>query len=1072
MTSVTSTTTGRVTYAVGDFVYFDDPSALDAPYQIRKIDELVKTDKGSVDARCVIYLRRRDIPQHLLKIADQAQRRFDNYYEVDKKKPENFSSKGFIVANGQPEVKEEDPDDDGPPKIDQEEMPAPIDQGRTSSGEDDEKAPEDIVKEDDTQNLKEKAETEAVKMIDWGDGGLPLGIEKLTKEQRLRLRQHEIFMTRQSEILPASLIRGKCRVVLLGDCEDAEAYLPNEDTFYHSLVFDPNQQTLLADKGAIRVGGKYQAEVDEWMEPEEREAKEKAEQEAKELEEKIKKEEEEERKRQEKADEDADNGKDGLTIDEDEEMPEAPKEEEEEVKKKVEEEATKKDSREVAVWHPHHGLRDRDIDQYLIIARSVGLFARAIDGASTPKLPTLQLAAAFASRDVTILHAHAILHQADYDVGQAVKYLVPIASREAYPCQVDDVSGLNTKTLGGPILCRDQLEEWSTPEMNLFEDGLDKCGKDFNEIRADYLPWKSIRDIVEYYYLMKASNRYTDRKKAKPQATSSDEKFTNIYIPPFNKAIPASVLPFNVSQNLVRSEIPCENCGTLDGINWYQWGGVEKKVLCSSCWTKWKKFGGLDQKHELERFDKTRPPVLDQPSAPGSNGSDRPPVLQQQQQKPSTPTNYGNNQGATPQMRAANQLLNVRGGPTISNTARQNLIQVARDALARGQITQEQFHQLSKNFALHAVQPAAQQQQNQVAVSSGPQKRKVTPATKAVVVFYTNICRRALRRLLPKSAFNLRKLSRQPTVSIDEEKILKAISVIMIDKKTLLQSAYVAAGEKRNLVVESDFHKGTTHLQHTLSAAVTGKRTASSGAVAGEPAAKMAKLSLSSSFSTQQPQPHHQQQLQHQTAYTVTHGPVPFVRPPRPGQPGPSSNRLVAPSLEDVGNTLLAVNQAMKMGRVGPISTATANQSPLLRHFLTQGIVPSSQQPQQNQQLYMNLPRVPQKPVVVLPRIIIPTYKQRIRKLLRTKTDSRWFEIQEEDVKLRVGPRLKTKRRELMSRRQVHHVARKPCKYHEFLEPYNTILYPHFLKALTPPPPLNPAHLTNDLPNLRPPSYL
>ena len=34
-----------------------------------------------------------------------------------------------------------------------------------------------------------------------------------------------------------------------------------QDAFFYSLVYDPQQKTLLADKGEIRVGSKYQAEV-------------------------------------------------------------------------------------------------------------------------------------------------------------------------------------------------------------------------------------------------------------------------------------------------------------------------------------------------------------------------------------------------------------------------------------------------------------------------------------------------------------------------------------------------------------------------------------------------------------------------------------------------------------------------------------------------------------------------------------------------------------------------------------------------------------------------------------------
>uniref|UniRef100_A0A8R1DQR5 Uncharacterized protein n=1 Tax=Caenorhabditis japonica TaxID=281687 RepID=A0A8R1DQR5_CAEJA len=981
--------TNANTYRVGDFVYFDDSTATDAPWQIRKIDELLKSDKG-VEARCVVYMRRRDIPQHLLKIADQAKRRFDNYYEVDKKKPEGFTTKGFIVANGSTEsgdVKDEEMEvdgDDEPPKIDAEEAaPAAVNQGRTSSS--------DSAKENVTENKdssKEAAEQEAIKLIDWGDGGLPLGVDNLAPEQRLRLRQHEIFMTRQSEILPASLIRGKCRVVLLGDCEDAEIYLPHEDTFFHSLVYDPTAQTLLADKGAIRVGEKYQAEVDAWMEPAELEKKEREERLAR----KIRREEEEEAaaaaaaseelEKDEKEKEDIENGN----------------EEKEDVKPKIEAAEPKKSdenediaTRDIPIWDPNHGLLDKDIDQYLIIARSVGLFARAIDCASAPKLPTLQLAAAFASRDITVLHAHGILHQASYDVGQAVKFLVPVASREAYPCQIDEAIGVQTKTLGGPILCRDQLEEWSTPEMNLFEDALDKVGKDFSEIRADYLPWKSVRDIVEYYYLMKASNRYSDRKKNKSgSGGSEDTKLTQVYIPTFNKSIPATIGAYNTSQNLVRSEVGCENCGTMDAINWYQWGGVEKKVLCSGCWVKWKKFAGLNEKHELERFDKTRPPVLDQqtPTASGStsNGNDRPPVLQVQQRNPATPNNSGANQTRGAQPLTPNQ----------QSISKQNLIMVAKEALRRGQISQEQYNQLSRNFPHIAVAEAAaaaaamaqqaqvqQQQTAQTPAVATVQKKKATPATKPPIVFYTTICRRAVRRLLPKTAFNLRKLSRKPFSTIDYEAILK--SVIVMDKATLLRSAQIAAGDKIGSIVEADFHKGITHLQHVLSQATTGKRSASNTTHSGEPTAKMAKQ-------------------------------IPtFISSP---------TLVTPPSLEDVGNCLLAVNQAMKCGQ----SYVHLSQPPPCELFRAP-LPPPSVQPQNQTQN----------------QIPIKTNAEKIRELWKTPTDSRWFVVNDEICKYRAGPKLKIKRRKLISRSQARTIARHPTRIHAFLQPLWPIIHPYFL---------------------------
>jgi len=39
----------------------------------------------------------------------------------------------------------------------------------------------------------------------------------------------------------------------------------------------------------------------------------------------------------------------------------------------------------------------------------------------------------------------------------------------------------------GPVLCRDEIEDWSASEANLFEEALEKYGKDFNDIRQDFV---------------------------------------------------------------------------------------------------------------------------------------------------------------------------------------------------------------------------------------------------------------------------------------------------------------------------------------------------------------------------------------------------------------------------------------------------------------------------------------------------------------------------------------------------------------------------------------------------------
>jgi metastasis-associated protein MTA len=66
------------------------------------------------------------------------------------------------------------------------------------------------------------------------------------------------------------------------------------------------------------------------------------------------------------------------------------------------------------------------------------------------------------------------LHEHNYNIGKAALGLI---------------------TNVGPVICKDEMEDWSASEANLFEDALDKYGKDFNEIRKDFVSPHS----VEYF---------------------------------------------------------------------------------------------------------------------------------------------------------------------------------------------------------------------------------------------------------------------------------------------------------------------------------------------------------------------------------------------------------------------------------------------------------------------------------------------------------------------------------------------------------------------------------------------
>ena len=179
-------------------------------------------------------------------------------------------------------------------------------------------------------------------------------VEQLTEKQRQQLKQRELFLSRQIETLPATHIRGKCSVTLLNETESLASYLKKEDTFFYSLVYDPVQKTLLADRGEIRVGSRFQADsIPKSIDP-----------------------------------------------------------------NIIETDDRDSSILEVLEFTPNHGLSDDQIDQFLTVAKSVGTFARALDHSSSVKQPSLHMSAAAASRDVTISHAMKILHRNKYDIGK------------------------------------------------------------------------------------------------------------------------------------------------------------------------------------------------------------------------------------------------------------------------------------------------------------------------------------------------------------------------------------------------------------------------------------------------------------------------------------------------------------------------------------------------------------------------------------------------------------------------------------------------------------------------------
>ncbi|XP_016357123.1 metastasis-associated protein MTA3-like [Sinocyclocheilus anshuiensis] len=353
---------------------------------------------------------------------------------------------------------------------------------------------------------------------------------ELTDKQKHQLRHRELFLSRQYESLPATHIRGKCSVALLNETEAVLSYLDKEDTFFYSLVYDPTQKTLLADKGEIRVGPRFQADVPEML--------------------------------QEGEPDDRDQSK-----------------------------------LEMKMWDPDCPLTNKQIDQFLVVARAVGTFARALDCSSSVRQPSLHMSAAAASRDITLFHAMDTLHRHGYDLSSALSVLVP---------------------QGGPVLCRDEMEEWSSSEANLFEEALEKYGKDFNDIRQDFLPWKSLTSIIEYYYISLNIIIFLQKRL---KAAEAESKLKQVYIPTYNKPNPNQISVSNGKMATVNGAAgtgsfhtagggrACESCFAAQSAQWYSWGPPNMQCrLCVSCWMYWKKYGGLKMPSRAEGAEEKTPP--------------------------------------------------------------------------------------------------------------------------------------------------------------------------------------------------------------------------------------------------------------------------------------------------------------------------------------------------------------------------------------------------------------------------------------------------------------------------------
>uniref|UniRef100_A0AAY5E9U5 Metastasis associated 1 family, member 2 n=1 Tax=Electrophorus electricus TaxID=8005 RepID=A0AAY5E9U5_ELEEL len=227
---------------------------------------------------------------------------------------------------------------------------------------------------------------------------------------------------------------------------------------------------------------------------------------------------------------------------------------------------------ETKAWDPDNQLKDSQIDQFLVVARHMKAFLTVRNRNQVscchcnPKRLHLKMADGM-HLPCSQFHAMDTLQKNGYDLARAMSTLVP---------------------QGGPVLCRDEMEEWSASEAMLFEEALEKYGKDFNDIRQDFLPWKSLASVVQFYYMWKTTDRYIQQKRLK--AAEADSKLKQVYIPTYTKPNPNQIM------------VP----GNKPGMNGA--AGFQKGLCCESCHSEYRCTSSPQPLHsELSRVS---PPPL------------------------------------------------------------------------------------------------------------------------------------------------------------------------------------------------------------------------------------------------------------------------------------------------------------------------------------------------------------------------------------------------------------------------------------------------------------------------------
>ncbi|RWS30944.1 uncharacterized protein B4U80_03497 [Leptotrombidium deliense] len=241
---------------------------------------------------------------------------------------------------------------------------------------------------------------------------------------------------------------------------------------------------------------------------------------------------------------------------------------------------------ETLKWKPENDLTEQQLDQYLSLAKAVALFARAINNSASnsqtdgesenndndnvnsdsgEQQTADEQSSASQQENKSKENSDSLVSQASDHLHCALKGLVKsdfVTSHHPFRhdvgCKVPINSSDKSATVEDNCESRHLKVFWNPNETDLFAKALNACGKNFSAIKKDFLPWKSVQSIIEYYYLR------LNRSKSETNHCTMDDKVST----DCSSVVTANVASTSTEESLHSPTFVSRDCkGHVNGVS-------------------------------------------------------------------------------------------------------------------------------------------------------------------------------------------------------------------------------------------------------------------------------------------------------------------------------------------------------------------------------------------------------------------------------------------------------------------------------------------------------------------------